>query len=580
MEQIKTFILKNRKDFLYIIGLLCLVIIFSILCWGYFGNLFYDCGREAYIPQVMLDGNILYKDIFAMYNPLSYQINAFLYCIFGASLNVLYVAGTINAFLIIVGIYLTTRLFIDRFYSFVFCLVLLSVYIFSSVTCINYIFPYAFAFPYALCGFIYFILFSMLYIKLDNPKFILPASIFLSFSIANKPEFVLSIIPFLCFILFKKEKFKYVLAAILGSLSVLLFSWGILFLQGLSFNEFIEYLRFINRFFETKEQQIFMQNTSFIWSIANWENVIFYFITTGLYLLIGSLYFNLFVKSKSKLKIVAWVLLPLFLIATVFYVSWVFIRGENIFSWCGIAVIFIFLLDFKNRNLENNQMRIMLSIFAFLSCFRVNLLLLQMSHSIYLSIIPLLVCWIYFISSQNKYILEFNIKRNISITLIFFSIINAFVLIKAKHVIYSKLQTAKGDIATVKSHVSVFKNSIDWINENTTVLDSVVMLPEGTMINFFTGRKTHNMYYHLIPNHIKAIGEDKIVNAFNHNKPDYFLLNNSNYSNYGADYICKDFGVRICGFINENYTLVKKFESGGNSNDYIYIEIYKLKNKQ
>ena len=164
MEQIKNFLQQHKFDVFYISGIILIFAICSVFSWGYFGNLFYDNGREAYLPQLMLEGKILYKDIFAMYNPLSYEINTLLYAVFGQSLNILYLAGTINALLITIGLYFISGLFINRLYSFTFCITIASIYIFGPITCTNYIFPYAYAFPYALCGFIYYCLFSLLYL--------------------------------------------------------------------------------------------------------------------------------------------------------------------------------------------------------------------------------------------------------------------------------------------------------------------------------------------------------------------------------------------------------------------------------
>ena len=157
------------------------------------------------------------------------------------------------------------------------------------------------------------------------------------------------------------------------------------------------------------------------------------------------------------------------------------------------------------------QMLIFLAVNAIFSSIRLNLLLLQFAHSIYLSLIPLLVCWVYFIYTDNKFLEQYNLKRFIAAALVFLSIINLTILFNAKHRIYAELETNKGNISTVKTHVKVFQNTINWIFTNTKTDNTVVMLPEGPMINFLTGRKTNNLYYHLIPNHIAALGEDNII---------------------------------------------------------------------
>lgn len=545
----------------------------SAFSWGNFGNLFYDNGREAYLPQLILESKILFKDIFGMYNPLSYQINAVLYAIFCKSFNVLYTAGTINAFLIVVGLYLTARIFINQFYSFVYCILIMSVYIYSSTTCTNYIFPYAYAFPYALCGFVYFVLFSLLYLKFDNKKYLLPASFSLGFSLANKPEFLLCILPFIGMLIIRKETFKTIFLNFAVFVTPLILSWGILFLQGFSLVDLQNYMEFIHKFFETEEQQIYQKNSTYPWSLDNIKSAFINFIYTTLYLTASVLYFKLY---SGKLKtFIAIILLPVMVITTVLCTKSLIMY--NPFSWVLFLVLAILCLNFRHPKTKTSKIFILLSVFAICSCIRVNCLLLGLGYSLYLSLLPLLICWVWFIGTEKNFVEKHKLKKYLSIAIIFFSVCNTYILFNAKYRIYGHLKTDKGTISTVKSHTEVMQKTIDWINNNTKTNDRVVMLPEGPMINFITGRKTDNMYYHLIPNHIKALDEENIVNDFLQNKPEYFLINNMIYNLYGKDYICEDFGFKICRFIKRNYRLIEKYESGGKANDYIFIEIYKLK---
>ena len=171
MQQITDFFSKNKKECLSVLILTVFFLICTIISWGSFGNLYYDCGREMLLPEAILKsggGNILYKDIFAMYNPLSYQINALLYTVFGISITTLQAAGA--TFLILLSLYTVARLFINRFYSLTICILISSLYIFAQISCVNYLFPYAYAFIYALLGFMAFIVLTLFYIKYDNKR--------------------------------------------------------------------------------------------------------------------------------------------------------------------------------------------------------------------------------------------------------------------------------------------------------------------------------------------------------------------------------------------------------------------------
>ncbi len=85
------------------------------LSWGKWGHVIYDCFREAVLPQAILDGKVLYRDITNLYPPLGYYFNALLYLIFGNSLNTLYWAGIINSFLILSIIYFVVKKYSSDF---------------------------------------------------------------------------------------------------------------------------------------------------------------------------------------------------------------------------------------------------------------------------------------------------------------------------------------------------------------------------------------------------------------------------------------------------------------------------------
>ena len=70
-----------------------LVLVIFIVFYGKFGDLMVDSYREVYIPQQILEGKALYKDLFIVYSPLSYLINAFIMKIFGTSVSVIYFAA-------------------------------------------------------------------------------------------------------------------------------------------------------------------------------------------------------------------------------------------------------------------------------------------------------------------------------------------------------------------------------------------------------------------------------------------------------------------------------------------------------
>jgi hypothetical protein len=80
--------------------LLALVILWAawmFATWAHWGNLTIDTGREMYIPAVLAEGKMLYRDIWFIYGPAAPYFNSSLFHRFGVHLNVLYLAGALSA---------------------------------------------------------------------------------------------------------------------------------------------------------------------------------------------------------------------------------------------------------------------------------------------------------------------------------------------------------------------------------------------------------------------------------------------------------------------------------------------------
>jgi hypothetical protein len=112
--------------------------------WGHWGDFQIDCGREIYVPAAILQGKLLYRDIWYMYGMLAPYVQALLFHIFGISLTVLFIFGlalTIGSALLVfeiarqfdlgLPVSLLPSLFFlsEAFYPFTF----------------NFVFPYSYA---------------------------------------------------------------------------------------------------------------------------------------------------------------------------------------------------------------------------------------------------------------------------------------------------------------------------------------------------------------------------------------------------------------------------------------------------
>ena len=151
----------NDNKFLIILWVLCIAGL--IFFTGHYNGILIDFGREVYYPERLLHGKILYKDLFNIYGPLSYQINAVLYKIFGAKLSTLYAAGAVCSLLTVSGVYLIAQKFLSKFLSF--CIGIFTITVGVTTTSIfNYHFPYSWAVLYGLIAFLFSLFLSLIHI--------------------------------------------------------------------------------------------------------------------------------------------------------------------------------------------------------------------------------------------------------------------------------------------------------------------------------------------------------------------------------------------------------------------------------
>lgn len=65
--------------------------------WAAWGNLSIDSGHEMYIPALLAEGKMLYRDVWFNFGPAAPYFNSYLFRLFGVNLDVLYWAGSLSA---------------------------------------------------------------------------------------------------------------------------------------------------------------------------------------------------------------------------------------------------------------------------------------------------------------------------------------------------------------------------------------------------------------------------------------------------------------------------------------------------
>jgi hypothetical protein len=106
-----------------------------------------------------------------------------------------------------------------------------------------------------------------------------------------------------------------------------------------------------------------------------------------------------------------------------------------------------------------------------------------------------------------------------------------------------------------------FSQAIAWIKANVAETDSLIVFPEGIMINFLTKRINPTPYINFMPPEMMIFGDNRILDAIKMNSPDYFVIVSRDTAEYGYDIFGRDktLGNEIMNWVKEHYEQVVLF---------------------
>jgi len=559
-------ILKKSNFIIFLIFALTFIFAF---CFSLFQlNPSIDTGREFYLSYRVLNGDILYKDIFNIYGPLAYQINAFAYKILGADINALRIFGSLNSSLIMVAVYFILKEFITEKNKENFALTFL-LWICPLITGVfyigtfNYTVPYAFAMSYGLCFFLFSLLFLVKFEKTKNFNFIFLSTFFGGGAVTCKYEFVAYLLFLFIYLAFAlKSNRKIFLISILITSVIPIISFGTLFFQGLTFGDLANTFHI---------QKIMSQTDAIKYLYTNYAGTYFSsrvfgycLLKTALFgLLTVLLYFaNKFYRDDKILFTTT----LLFVILGIAYI------GFGSFSLLGILHLFLFLFFIK-KIYQNKPLFIFMSsviLLSFKTFFGIN-------YDVYGTyILPFIIISL----GIFVYTFDFSVDKNKKqLTKAVFAegiLLSFLCMASYKAIIGIYLKTSgKIFVETVQNQHNYFEKiqkviflkptiaktineTIDFINKNTNSDDTIVILPETQFLNFVTKRPSDNLYDSLTPLYFETFGEKNIISHFKETGPKYFILNNRDTSDYGKKYICEDYGQNLCKFIKKDYEKIQE----------------------
>lgn len=478
--------LKNNWQILL---LEILVITVFAVFYGKFGDIVIDSYREVYISQEILNGKAIYKDIFVIYPPLAYLINAFLMKITGIHNSIiLSYSGLAVTMCIVFLTYKIANIFLEKRYSLSVILFIIAALVLSP-NVFNAFLPYSYGILYGIL----FILLSM-YFSL-NKKFPL-SYLFYSLAILSKYEF-LFLLPALIF-LSRNVNLK---QNILAFVTPIVLIAGTLIIQGIRLDDINVVFSLVNNMTGTK---------SLYWFYS-----------------VMGLTFRFSLIPVYALNILKF-LCPIY---------WV--NYQEILVWAFPIILIVSLLRYKKLSVTE-RFFILSSLLVSLKVFFAVTL---QSYGVYfLPFVLISLC----ILIPNK------LRKYFCALLIIWAIVIAGFQVR--------------DLLKKKTELP---HVTQYIQDNTSDNDRIVVYPEGLFINVKTNRKSDNKFYSLIPLYVETFGEDLIIRRLEITKPDYIVISNYDTSSYYFREFGKDYALKVYDWVQKNYALETTI------NDTWVFKIYK-----
>ena len=529
----KKFFIENK----FLVLLWGITILGLFIFVGHYSGILIDFGREVYYPQEILNGKILYKDLFNIYGPLAYQFNAVLYKIFGIKLSTLYGAGIFTSLLTVSGIYLIAQKFLSKFLSFAIGFFTIAIGV-TATSIFNFHFPYSWAVMYGLTAFLYSLYFLLKYWDEKNTKNLYLSSFLAGIAITCKYDFLLYAL--IVFAISAKEKnWK----AIVSFFIAPILSFGALFIQGLKIDSLVNSLLTTSLMAKSKTLIYFYQNSGIYFNPKAIFTDFILFLKTAIPF--GAILSGIYLFNKKKyvaifLSVIGWILFLL-----LFSIKFAFV-------FLPILLMLLFITELIKSKSENKYdiKTIILALSAIAVCAKVFWVMLLGSYGNYYVSISLVALF----AILFKYLPK-NLEKVAGIYILAMSLIiilsNSFAL---KHE-NNKVSTPIGTMHTSKAYAESSNELIKYIDQNTKKDDKIVIFPEGMTINFLTQRSADDYYNSLLPLYTETFGEEKIINHYKKNLPEFVIFNNLDMKDYYFRFICQDYALEFCGFVQNNYKL-------------------------
>jgi hypothetical protein len=570
--------LWNRTTYLALASLVVLWCAKVYLTWAAWGNLSIDSGHEMYVPALLAEGKLLYRDAWFPFGPASAYFNSYLFRIFGVHLEVLYWAGSLAAlgsalFLYFSGMRLSswpagwaagTVLLLEAFHPSLFCFPL----------------PYSFAAVYGClvgCAFVWMVIHAS---GTSNRRWIFAAGSAAAVALLLKPEFGVACYAALTLLVIVRAVSRCswssvgrdALAILPGLVACAWVAHWMVSIGGFEFITQENIQSWPNSYLMRTYGKAWLEGNGLTLTLpAFWDALLRTAPIAGL----AALLYGPAWSGKSSSRLLRFVLFGTVVLYVAMRTSFhgpVLEIGETIVAtfafprdmvlYVGVAALMAWCLLLWKRDAiyGGNPAILLLSTYSSLAAFRVLMKTMPAEYPIYYNgpvVLAFLLLALRLVPRTHQSGWPVVWREGL--------ICLACVLVAGLHAVrveavasrYVPLKTERGTIRAPANLATNYEAAIRFMKDKAARGESVLSIPEDTSLYFLSGTHCPTRAYFFIPG-LLAPGKmtDDTIREIERQPVSYLLWSNRVFPEYGAPLFGKDFNPELGEYLRSHYERV------------------------
>ena len=571
--------------------------------WLKWGDLIVDVGREMYVPLQLGLGKLLYRDVFYIYGPFSPYFNATLFKIFSANLYILYLSGFITLCAVSVLIYKISRRFLSILFSTFTVFTFLIVFGFGHYTYLgnyNFFLPYSYSSIHAIAFSLAALYFFYILMKKRSSKYAYLSSSFILLTLLSRVDVgIMLVLSMLAGVIFYTISFRRGgdPARLSGNRLALCVIIPLII-------AFFVYAAFLGSSAVQNSNlfDIWVKSSDVRTAFAGWlsglddmpgniliilKNILHY---SALCLLFaaGGVIISLLCRKKTASRIALSSAIGLAVIAAAFFLYRVFfvsydLQYRSLPVICLAVMIISAIGALRQKNRTENIFMLTISFFSFFLMTRMLLHVWAGHYGFYILTPAIIVYYVFFLK-----IAAAPLKSDLARGYFRAGLLFIFILFIASHCKISnfcyKNRTLR--VTSGRGSMNVFGTSreqrlaelMKYLETSTGKDETLVVFPEGVVVNFLLDRENPLYYYSYHPIDLAKQGvADDVIREMDEKKVDYIVLTQRRTDKYGYAVFGKDYAQDIFKYIVKNYRLHKQFGPFPFTTEQYGIALFKRK---